>query len=29
MRGDELGLGPLARTGRPNQDDSHYLRKPS
>src|SRR5580704_6072069 len=27
--GYELGLRPLARTGGPDEDDSHYLRKPS
>src|ERR1700728_1747440 len=27
--GDELGLRPLARTGGPDEDDAHYLRKPS
>jgi hypothetical protein len=24
-----LGLCPLARTGGPDEDDSHYRRKPS
>jgi len=29
VRGYELGLSTLARTGWPYEDDSHYLRKPS
>jgi len=29
MRRYELGLCPLARTGGPDEDDSHYRRKPS
>jgi hypothetical protein len=24
-----LGLGPLARSGGPDEDDAHYRRKPS
>jgi hypothetical protein len=29
MRRYELGLRPLARTGRPDEDDAHYRKKPS
>jgi hypothetical protein len=27
--GDELGLGPLPRSRRPDEDDAHYRKKPS
>ena len=29
VRRDELGLGALARSGRPDEDESHYAANPS